>query len=125
MLPDLHIYPTIPATDLGRARKFYEATLGFKPSQEVPGGIIYQGAGDSRFTLYSTAFAGTAKHTVAGWQVKDLSAEMADLRRRGVVFEEYDLPGLKTVNGIAEMGPARGAWFKDTEGNILGLVQMP
>lgn len=125
MLPNLQIHPTIPAADLARARKFYEGTLGFKPSQEMPGGIIYQGAGGSWFILYPTPHAGTAKHTVAGWQVKDINAEVADLRKRGVKFEEYNQPDLKTVNGIAEMGAVRAAWFKDTEGNILGIVQMP
>jgi catechol 2,3-dioxygenase-like lactoylglutathione lyase family enzyme len=125
MLSNMEIHPTIPATDLARARKFYESTLGFKPSREMPGGIIYQAGGGSWFILYPTSYAGTAQHTVASWRVKDINAEVADLRKRGVVFEEYDFPDLKTVNGIADMGTMRGAWFKDTENNILGLVQMP
>jgi catechol 2,3-dioxygenase-like lactoylglutathione lyase family enzyme len=124
MLPDGQIHPTIPATDLARARKFYEGTLGFKPVQEMPGGIIYQAGSSTWFILYPTQFAGTAKHTVASWRVKDIKAEVADLRKRGVVFEDYDFPGLKTVNGIAEMGEIKAAWFKDTENNILGIAQM-
>jgi hypothetical protein len=59
-----------------------------------------------------------------GWETKDIEKEVADLRARGVVFEEYDYPNLKTVNGIATTGPGKAAWFKDSEGNILGLVQM-
>jgi catechol 2,3-dioxygenase-like lactoylglutathione lyase family enzyme len=124
MLPNMQIHPTIPANDLARARNFYENTLGFKPAQELPGGIIYRAGGGTWFILYPTQSAGTAQHTVASWEVKDINAEVADLRKRGVRFEEYDFPGLKTVNGIAEVGSLRGAWFKDTENNILGLVQM-
>src|SRR5688572_30630616 len=82
MLSNMQIHPTIPATDLARARKFYEGTLGFKPNQETPAGVIYQAGADTWFILYPTQFAGTAQHTVASWRVKDLDAEMADLRKR-------------------------------------------
>jgi hypothetical protein len=87
-------------------------------------GIIYR-SGDSYFSLYPTEFAGTAQHTLGAFMVGDVEAAVADLRGRGVRFEDYDLPGLKTVNGIAELGGIKGAWFKDPEGNILSVVQPP
>jgi hypothetical protein len=90
---------------------------------EDPGGIIYR-SGDSYFSLYPTEFAGTAQHTLGTFTVRDVDAAVADLRGRGVRFEDYDLPGIKTVNGIAELGGIRGAWFKDPEGNILSVVQL-
>jgi catechol 2,3-dioxygenase-like lactoylglutathione lyase family enzyme len=123
MLSHYEIHSTIPAHDLGRARRFYAEKLGLTPTRETPGGLIYE-HGDAWFLLYPSQGAGTAQHTVAGWQVDDIEAEVAELKSRGVVFEEYDLPSLKTVNGIATTGPNRAAWFKDSEGNILGLVQM-
>ena len=70
-------------------------------------------------------YAGTAQHTLGAFMVQDIDATVAELRGKGVTFEDYDLPGLKTVNGIAELGGIRGAWFKDPEGNILSVVQLP
>jgi len=115
---------TIPAKDLERTRRFYEDTLGAQTVMEDPGGILYR-SGDSLFSLYPTEFAGTAQHTLGAFMVQDVDAAVADLRAKGVTFEEYDLPGVKTVNGIAELGGFRGAWFKDPEGNILSVVQAP
>jgi catechol 2,3-dioxygenase-like lactoylglutathione lyase family enzyme len=123
MLSNYEMHSTIPAHDLDRARRFYAEKLGLTPTREAPGGLIYE-YGDTWFLLYPSQGAGTAQHTVAGWQVDDIKAEVAELKSRGVVFEEYNLPGLKTVNAIATTGPNRAAWFKDSEGNILGLVQM-
>jgi hypothetical protein len=91
---------------------------------EDPGGIIYR-SGDAYFSLYPTEFAGTAQHTLGAFMVRDVEATVADLRGRGVTFEDYDLPGLKTVDGIADLGGIKGAWFKDPEGNILSVVQLP
>jgi catechol 2,3-dioxygenase-like lactoylglutathione lyase family enzyme len=124
MLSSLHVHPTIPASDLNRARRFYAEKLGFNPTREMPGGLIYECGGGSWFVLYPSQGAGTAQHTVAGWETGDIVADVAALKARGVVFEEYDLPNFKTVNSIATTGPARAAWFKDSEGNILGLVQL-
>jgi catechol 2,3-dioxygenase-like lactoylglutathione lyase family enzyme len=115
---------TIPAKDLDGTRKFYESVLGMEIVMEDPGGIIYR-SGDSMFSLYPTEFAGTAQHTLGGFVVKDVEAAVADLRAKGVTFEEYDMPGIKTVNGIAEMGGMKGAWFKDPEGNILSVAEYP
>jgi catechol 2,3-dioxygenase-like lactoylglutathione lyase family enzyme len=122
MLANLEIHATIPASDLARAKQFYSEKLGLT-AIETPGGLIYQ-CRDSWFLVFPTRGAGTAPHTLAGWATDDLEAEVAELKARGVVFEEYDLPGLKTVDGIATTGPNRAAWFKDSEGNILGLVQL-
>jgi catechol 2,3-dioxygenase-like lactoylglutathione lyase family enzyme len=111
---------SIPAKDLDGTRKFYEGVLGFKAIQEDPAGISYR-AGDSMIILYPTQFAGTAQHTIGGFLVDDVEATMKDLRSKGVEFEEYDMPGLKTENGVATLGDSRVAWFKDPEGNILSL----
>ena len=120
MLGKYPITATLPAADIDRARKFYEGTLGLTPTQERPDGIEYE-CGGTRFLLYPSQFAGTNQGTAAGWDVDDLEAVVAELREAGVTFEEYDLPGLKTENGIATIGTTRGAWFKDTEGNILSV----
>jgi catechol 2,3-dioxygenase-like lactoylglutathione lyase family enzyme len=122
MLGDHAIHATIPATDLERARAFYADKLGLVPTSEDPGGLIYATSGGVWFRLFPTPYAGTALHTVAGWVVQDLEAEVAELRAKGVVFEEYDTPQVKTVDGIADMPGGRAAWFKDSEGNILALV---
>ena len=123
-LADWSLGATIPAKDLDGTRRFYEEVLGAHVVNEDPGGILYK-AGDSYFSLYPTQFAGTAQHTLGAFMVRDVEAAVAALRGKGVMFEEYDLPGLKTVNGIAELGGMKGAWFKDPEGNILSVVQPP
>ena len=115
---------TIPAKDLEGTRRFYEDVQGAPVVTEDPGGIIYR-SGDSTISLYTTQFAGTAQHTLGAFMVRDVEATVADLRGKGVRFEDYDLPGLKTVNGIADLGGTQGAWFKDPEGNILSVVQLP
>jgi catechol 2,3-dioxygenase-like lactoylglutathione lyase family enzyme len=115
---------TIPAKDLDGTRRFYEDVLGAQVMMEDPGGIVYR-SGDSTFSLYPTEYAGTAQHTLGTFVVRDVEAAVAELRGKGVRFEDYDMPGLKTVNGIAELGGMKGAWFKDPEGNILSVVQLP
>jgi predicted enzyme related to lactoylglutathione lyase len=113
----------IPCLDMDRARQFYEGKLGLTPVDVNPGGATYVCKGGTTFALYPSSFAGTALNTAMSWTVDDIVAEMSELRARGVGFEEYDLPEAKTVNGIAEFPGGRIAWFKDTEGNILGLTQ--
>jgi catechol 2,3-dioxygenase-like lactoylglutathione lyase family enzyme len=124
MLSDARVNATIPAADLERARRFYEEKLGLAPAEETPGGVFYDCAGGTRFFLYPTQGASSGSHTQAGFDVADIEAEVADLKSRGVEFLEYDFPGLKTVNGIADTGNARAAWFNDSEGNVLGIVQL-
>ena len=123
MLQKSPMYAYIPAKDVARARRFYEQQLGFKPTREVPGGVTYEFGGGTACFLYPTPNAGTSKASQAFWEVKDVEHEVAELKARGVKFEEYDVPGLKTVGGIATAGGAKAAWFKDTEGNILALIQ--
>jgi catechol 2,3-dioxygenase-like lactoylglutathione lyase family enzyme len=119
------IVPCVPALDLARARKFYEEKLGLVPKEEYPGGagLIYECGQASTFFMYQTANAGTSQANQAFWTVDDLDAEMSALRAKGVRFEEYDLPGLKTINGVKTGGGTKTAWFKDSEGNILALSQ--
>jgi hypothetical protein len=102
---------------------FYEDTLGFKAREEYAGGVVYEfGKGTACF-LYPTPNAGSSKASQAFWQVDDVEREVADLKARGVVFEEYDMPGVRMHNSIAEGGGAKTAWFKDSEGNIMALSQ--
>lgn len=123
MLGDARVSAMIPASDVGRAKKFYSDTLGLKVIEEMDGGAAFACGEGTSFFLYDTPSAGQAAHTLATWEVADLDAEMADLRARGVTFEEYDMPGIKTKDGVAEGGGIRASWFKDSEGNILGLGQ--
>ena len=123
MLANYHTYPTIPASDLARARRFYEGTLGFKPTKVASDGVMYN-ANNSVLFLYPSASAGTNKATAVSFDVDDLAAIVKDLRSKGVRFEEYDLPSLKTHGGIAEFDGGKGAWFKDSEGNIVALAQL-
>jgi predicted enzyme related to lactoylglutathione lyase len=123
MLQRSPMYAYIPAKNVERAREFYERKLGFSPAREVAGGVMYEFGGGTACFLYPTPNAGTSKASQAFWQVDDIEREVADLKARGVQFEEYDMPGMKTKDGIATAGGAKAAWFKDTEGNILALVQ--
>lgn len=124
MLGTAPIRAYIPASDISRARKFYETIVGLRPKEEFAGGVIYECGGAEVF-MYPTPNAGTSKASQAFWQVDDVEAEVADLKARGVTFEEYDLPGMAMKNSIATGGGAKTAWFKDTEGNILAVSQRP
>lgn len=124
MLKHSDIHATIPATDLGRARAWYADKLGLNPDQEFPGALRYQVGRNSWFLLFSARAAGTSEHQVAAWVVEDLETEVAELRSRGVTFEEYDRPGLRTVDGIATTPAGKAAWFKDSEGNVLTMTQL-
>jgi catechol 2,3-dioxygenase-like lactoylglutathione lyase family enzyme len=115
------MYAYLPAKDVARARRFYEGTLGFEPKQEVAGGVVYECAGGTACFLYPTPNAGTSAASQAFWQVADVEREVAELKAKGVAFEDYDMPGMK--DGFMIGGGAKTAWFKDTEGNILAIVQ--
>jgi catechol 2,3-dioxygenase-like lactoylglutathione lyase family enzyme len=122
MLQDAPMYSYIPAKDVVRARKFYEEKLGFRPQQETAGGVVYEfGKGTACF-LYPTPNAGTSQASQAFWQVENIGREVAELKSRGVKFEKYDTPEMDE-NGISTAGGAKAAWFKDTEGNIMALIQ--
>ncbi|MCA1840857.1 MAG: VOC family protein [Actinomycetota bacterium] len=122
MLTKSDVVATIPAWDIERAKKFYIETLGFGPGEEDPGGVQIS-SGSTKFYLFPTMSGQPAGHTLASWEVDDIEIEVKELQNKGVKFEEYDMPGLKTENSIASIGDFRGAWFKDSEGNILSLGQ--
>jgi predicted enzyme related to lactoylglutathione lyase len=124
MLSRAPIRAYIPARDIARARKFYEQTVGLTPKEEYAGGVIYECGGTEVF-MYPTDNAGTSKASQAYWEVDDVEAEVAELKARGVAFEEYDMPGIEMRNNISVGGGAKTAWFKDTEGNILAGSQRP
>jgi catechol 2,3-dioxygenase-like lactoylglutathione lyase family enzyme len=130
MLSDGRVAPRLPAQDLERARAFYAEKLGLKPTEERPGGLRYQ-LGGGEFVLFESAGAPSGEHTQMAIEVEDLESTVAELRSHGVVFEEYDFPGLSTTDGIAHIegnypskgSGERGAWFRDSEGNMIGLGQ--
>jgi predicted enzyme related to lactoylglutathione lyase len=123
MLQQSPIYVYFPARDMARARQFYESKLGFVPQQEVSGGVVYAFGGGTAAFLYQTPNAGTSKASQAFWAVDDVDQMIDDLKRRGVVFEDYDMPGERSPAGAITAGGAKAAWFKDSEGNILALIQ--
>jgi catechol 2,3-dioxygenase-like lactoylglutathione lyase family enzyme len=119
----------LPAQDLDRARRFYAEKLGLEPVDERPGGLLYR-CGGTDFALFRSAGASPGTFTQMGWEVDDIETVVSQLQQRGVVFEEVDLPGFRTKNGIADIDGnyptknARGeraAWFRDSEGNLLGI----
>jgi predicted enzyme related to lactoylglutathione lyase len=114
---------TIPAQDLQRAKTFYAEMLGLTPSSEERIGLRYRLADGTRFRLFRSGGKASGAHTQMALMVEDLAAAVQELRSRGVNFEEYDSPGLKTTDGIADVGYARAAWFKDSEGNLIGISQ--
>ena len=127
MLANSPIKPTIPVVDLNRAKRFYETTLGLKPvpahNDNTSDIAIFECGNSTRMELYQRA-PSKADHTVATFEVSDIEEEVNMLREKGVNFEEYDMPGIKTQNGIATQGSVKAAWFKDTEGNILCIHQI-
>ncbi len=123
MLQESAMYAYIPAKDLARARKFYEQTLGLKPKSERAGGVVYEFAKGTACFMYPTPHAGTSAASQAFWSVKDIDREIAELKARGVVFETYDMPGERSPSGAITFGDAKAAWFKDSEANILAIIQ--
>lgn len=130
MLENSDVATRLPAQDLERARRFYSEKLGLEPAEERPGGLRYQ-CGRGVFALFQSSGAPSGEHTQMAWDVDDIEAVVAELRRRGVTFEEVDVPGLRTIDGIAEVEgnyPSKGvgeraAWFRDSEGNLIGMGQ--
>src|SRR3954469_17549288 len=123
MLQQAPMYAYIPAKDVSRARKFYEEKVGLQPKEELAGGVAYEFGGGTGCFLYPTPNAGTSKASQAFWQVSDVEREVAELKARGVEFEDYDMPGEKSPSGVITAGGAKAAWFKDSEGNILALIE--
>jgi catechol 2,3-dioxygenase-like lactoylglutathione lyase family enzyme len=123
MLQSAPLYAYIPAKDVARARRFYEQKLGFKPGRELAGGVTYEFGGGTACCLYPTPNGGTSQASQAFWQVSDIEREVAELKARGVEFESYDMPGEKSPSGVITAGGAKAAWFKDSEGNIMAIIQ--
>jgi predicted enzyme related to lactoylglutathione lyase len=124
VLQDAVVNPVVPASDLARARTFYEETLGIgAPVVEAEGGLVY-GCRGTWFSLYQSMAAGTNEATAIEFVVDDLAAEMRSLRSRGVEFIEYDYPEFRTVDGVADAPEGKTAWFRDSEGNIVSLTQV-
>ena len=124
MLKDSNIMAVLAAKDINRAKDFYRDKLGMEPSESMEEeSVMYRCGNGTGFLIYQTENAGTAKNTQMGWETDNLEGEMEELRGRGVVFEEYDFPGLKTENGIATANWGKSAWFLDSEGNILNISQ--
>ena len=123
MLQSYPMYAYIPARDLPRARQFYEQRIGLVPKQEINGGVVYEFAQGTACFLYPTPNAGTSQASQAFWAVDDVDALIERLKARGVTFESYDMPGERSPAGAVIDGGAKAAWFKDSEGNIMALVQ--
>ena len=126
MLTNSLVRPTIPVVDLNRAKRFYETTLGLKPvldnNASTSGIALFECGSSTLIEIYQRG-PSKADHTVATFEVSDIEEEVNMLRGKGVNFEEYDMPGIKTQNGIAAQGSVKAAWFKDSEGNILCIHQ--
>jgi catechol 2,3-dioxygenase-like lactoylglutathione lyase family enzyme len=121
MLSGTKVTAMLPVVDMTRARKFYEDTLQLPQPRVRPNGEALFGVSGERFALYPRATPTRADHTALSFEVKDLDDEMKTLRARGVRFEDYDVPGLKTKAGVCDLGAERAAWFRDPDGNILCL----
>jgi catechol 2,3-dioxygenase-like lactoylglutathione lyase family enzyme len=112
----------LPASDIERAKNWYRDKLGLTPTEENEGGLTFQ-TGGTRFGVYPSQFAGTNQATAMGFEVQDLDKVADDLIAKGLQFERFDLPYAKTdERGVAEIGPYRGFWLKDSEGNIINVV---
>jgi catechol 2,3-dioxygenase-like lactoylglutathione lyase family enzyme len=123
MLSDKKTYATLPVSDLQRARVFYRDTLGLHEDMVTEGGVMY-GSGGTQFFVYPSRFKASG-HTQMSWMVPDIKGEVAALRAKGITFEEFDQPGIKSIDGIVQSGPeVWTAWFKDPDGNLLGLTQI-
>jgi catechol 2,3-dioxygenase-like lactoylglutathione lyase family enzyme len=131
MLKDGRVATRIPVRDLERARAFYADKLGLEAAEERPGGLLYRCA-SSEFALFESAGAASGTHTQMGWEVHDIEATVAELKSRGVEFEDFDMPGMPVEDGIVEVPgnyPSKGGrgeravWFRDLDGNLLGIGQ--
>lgn len=113
----------LPAEDIDRAKKFYTEKIGLTIEKDMGSDVVFTAGEGTKIYMYKRART-KAEHTVAGFMVADLEQTMKELRGNGVKFEEYDFPGLKTVNGIATWENGKSAWFTDPEGNIVAINEM-
>ncbi len=122
MLTNAPVMPSLPATDIARAKTFYTDVLGLHIMEEHADRVTFW-AGEGTYLMLYRRSRTKADHTAASFEVRHIEDVMADLREKGVQFISYDVPGLKTVNGVAEHEGIKAAWFNDTEGNILGISE--
>ncbi len=123
MLHQRRAHATLPVSDLAAARDFWEDRLGFVPLEEYPTAVLYAGAGGSVFAISRASARSTGGNTQMAFTVPDIGAEVAELMGLGIAFDTYDMPGLRTVDGIAEVGGNRVAWFRDPDGNVIGVIE--
>ncbi|MFT3957077.1 MAG: VOC family protein [Piscinibacter sp.] len=119
MLSDATVTTMLPVKDVDRARRFYKGCLGLKPGGFKPDGKFVYTVGGTTLALFPKPEGTKADHTAISFRVADITASIEQLKRLGVVFEDYDVPGLKTVDHVCVLGAEKAAWFKDTEGNYL------
>lgn len=124
MLKTARVVTGLPAQDMERAKAFYKDKLGLMPADGDANNAFYRFPDGTEFDLFKTLGSPSGTHTQMTFVVEDVPGEVRDLKSRGVRFEEYDFPGLKTVDSVAEAEGARVAWFKDSEGNLLNIVQL-
>ena len=121
MLNDASVTVMLPVVDMARARSFYEGRLKLRPEGLKPDGKFTYVVGATTIALFPKPEGTKAEHTAVSFKVADIRASIAALQGSGVVFEDYDFPGLKTVDHVCVLGAEKAAWFKDTEGNYLCL----
>ena len=124
MLGNYPIDVILLAIDLAEARDFYADKIGLRVLSESPGGVTFQCGGDTRLVITKSSVGTKDEQTQAAFRVADLRAEVSELRQRGVSIEDYDLPGLKTDDGIADLGFAWMAWFIDPGQNCVAMMQL-
>jgi predicted enzyme related to lactoylglutathione lyase len=124
MLKIKDVGAALPAQDIARARQFYEQKLGLKPSELQPDGSARYQVGNSTFFVFVSRGKASGDHTQMGFEVDDASSAVGELKKAGIMVEEYDYPDFKTKDGVVEMPDGgKGAWFKDTEGNLISILQ--
>jgi catechol 2,3-dioxygenase-like lactoylglutathione lyase family enzyme len=123
MLGESTIFATIAVSDLAKAKDFYGTTLGLSLTDENIGGVTFR-SGSGKLFVYQAPTAGTNQATCAAWEVTGIEELVDGLRSKGIVFEQYDMPGGTREGDIHIMGPMKAAWFKDPDGNILNVVSM-
>jgi catechol 2,3-dioxygenase-like lactoylglutathione lyase family enzyme len=124
MLGEHPITPVLLATDLAAARAFYHGKLGLRIERENENAIVFRCGSGTHLDVTKSTVGTADQQTQAAWQVSDIRAEVADLRARGIQVEDYDTPGLKTEDGIADIGFAWAAWIIDPATNALGILQI-
>ena len=123
MLTGWRTHTTLPVSDMERARRFYEGTLGFQPQAILPGGVRYVAGEGTAFLIFPSSGKAAGTHTQMGFTVDDIEVEVKELKAKGVTFETYDFAGFDQATSIASFPATRSAWFRDSEGNLLGIVQ--